>query len=268
MNNGVSRFANLINYSYLYTDLIVTVMKSFKFFAFAMVLLLALACNNSGKVVLPQLEPFVYETDEEGSYSVRISYQRIVNTEDNDIFAKIERQNYINSFFNDSDECDDVVIDLEATAKSIADEYASYAYEYGPVCWYSMDQTSFFVRDNTVLCYETLIESYTGGAHGGSSLWYECFDLATGAIYDFSYLYDGEWGSAMKELVYAKLIADKVLLIESVEELPPFRSATLTDSGVVIIYQPYEVACFAAGIISVEVTDEEIVATGAPLLWE
>ena len=42
---------------------------------------------------------------------------------------------------------------------------------------------------------------------------------------------------------------------------------TLTESGVVFIYQPYEVAPYSEGIISVEISDEELAEVEAPLLW-
>lgn len=97
---------------------------------------------------------------------------------------------------------------------------------------------------------------------------YECFDLVSGALYDFSYLFEDAWSDAVRELVYNKLKEEYgVLLIESAEELPVTRSVLITDTGLLFVYNPYAVACFAAGILSVEFSDEEIAATGAPLLW-
>ena len=123
-------------------------------------------------------------------------------------------------------------------------------------------------RDDRVVCYETYLEKYSGGVHGGCSLLYECFDLMSGALYDFSYLFEDAWSDAVRELVYNKLKEEYgVLLIESAEELPVTRSVLITDTGLLFVYNPYAVACFAAGILSVEFSDEEIAATGAPLLW-
>jgi hypothetical protein len=42
----------------------------------------------------------------------------------------------------------------------------------------------------------------------------------------------------------------------------------LSDEGVVLVYQPYEVASYSEGIISVEITDEELEQMAVPLLWE
>ncbi|MBO5832084.1 MAG: DUF3298 domain-containing protein [Alistipes sp.] len=244
-------------------------MKNYRFLAFIWATLSLIGCNNIAKPTLPEFETFTYEVSDDESYTVKIAYQRIKNIEDSDIFAKIEMQNYLNSFEGHEAMTDSTPeVDLEASAKLLVEEYAGYAFEGGPMCWYSMDQTSFFVRDNTVLCYETLLESYTGGVHGGSALWYECFDLATGGLYDFGYLLDGEWEAAIKELIYAKLTSENNIIVESAEHLPPFSTATLSEQGVVIVYQPYEVASFDEGIIAVEISDAEISAAGAPLLWE
>ena len=243
-------------------------MKNYRFLALMAAMFLLVACNNSSNPQLPEFETFVYEATDSTSYNVKIAYQHIKNVWDNEVFAKIELQNYQNSFEGYEIEVDGVMnVDLDASAKLLVEEYAGYAYDDGPMCWYFMDQTSFFVRDNTVLCYETLLESYTGGVHGGSSLWYECFDLSTGSLYDFSYLFNEEWGGAIKELLYAKLTSENDLMVESAAALPQFRTAVLSEQGVVIVYQPYEVASFAEGIIAVEISDAEIEAAGAPLLW-
>lgn len=248
-------------------------MRKSRFFVAAMVVLTLAACNNSEKNVLPEFEPFTFEATDNSTYEVKITYQRIANMWDREVFAKIEWQNYSNSFAGYDTEAvtdDDgfIRMDLDAMAAHIVDEYASYAVHGEPMSWYSMDQTAFFVRDNSVLCYETLVESYTGGAHGGQTLWYECFDLSTGSLYDFRYLFEGEWSDAIRKVVYDKLVATYDILIESPEALPISDSAMLSDSGVVLVYQPYEVAPYSEGIISVELTDEEIESAGAPLLWQ
>ena len=247
-------------------------MRKCKFFMSLVLLMALVACNNSEQKVLPEFEPFTFESTDNSTYDVRVTYQRIANLWDREVFAKIEWLNYSNSFEGyEKETMDDdgfLRMDLDAAAKSIVEEYADYASEgEGPMCWYSMDQTAYFVRENTVLCYETLVESYTGGAHGGQSLWYESFDLETGSLYDFGDLFDGEWGAALRKLLYARLNEEYAILIDSAEMLPLSRSMALTDAGLLFVYQPYEVAPYSEGLISVELSDEELADTCAPLVW-
>lgn len=244
-------------------------MKKYIFFVVAMVMLASCGGKSTS---LPEFEPFVFESTDNSTYEVRITYQHIANMWDSEAYSKIEWQNYMHSFpawESVKDENDIVAMDIEAMAASIVAEYSEYAKSAeGPICSYIMDQAAFFVRDDSVLCYETLVDSFAGGAHGAQMLWCECFDIATGAPYDFRYLFDGEWGGAVKALVYERLCADNCLSIDSAEALPMSSSATLTDTGVVLVYQPYEVAAYLEGILSVEISDEELEACGAPILWQ
>ena len=82
------------------------------------------------------------------------------------------------------------------------------------------------------------------------------------------YLFEGEWGDAIRRLIYAKLNdVEPDNLIENVDMIPIADSVLITSRGLTLVYQPYAVASFAQGIISLDLSDEEIAATGAPLVW-
>jgi hypothetical protein len=140
-------------------------MRKYLFFIVTMVAVALVSCNNREKEVYPEFEPFIFEATDGSTYEVMITYQRIANMWDREVFAKIEWQNYTNSFAGYDTEVvsnDDgfIRMDLDAMAKHIVDEYSGYAEESeGPMCCYSMDQSAFFVRNNSVLCYETIVES-------------------------------------------------------------------------------------------------------------
>lgn len=244
-------------------------MRRYITYLWALVLLAAVSCSESKSREdgMPKFEPFEMAV-ESAECRVSVCYQRITNVEDNPIFADIEAQNYANTF-------DGYMVEpmsVEASAQLLVDEYSeegrwNISHSSSP-CWYTMDQQVHFVRDNGILCYETYVETYTGGAHGGSSLWYECFDLATGQLYDFTYLFDGEWSACVRELLFDKLLEiEPYTFIESADALPAANSVLVTERGVMFVYQPYAVASFASGIISITLTDEEIATTGAPLVW-
>ena len=239
-------------------------MRSYKIIVVLALALFAVACSKGDGVVMPEFSEYIFATDDTKCCEVSIKYQRIANADASAALASIDEQNYQNTFGNYSLD----VMDVEVSASTMAADYQSMCDDCDVAYYYYLDQRAFMTRDDKVVCYETYIESYTGGAHGGNIMLYECFDLASGAIYDFDYLFEDVWGEAMRKLVYDKLVATYgVLLIEGVEELPMSTSLLITDTGILFVYQPYEVACFAAGILSVEVSDEEMVEVGAPILW-
>ena len=247
------------------------IMKRVFFYTTIVPLLALVMVSCSERVAKPLFEEYRLELDEE-RYEVSIRYQHITNTDKSEAFAAIELANYLKTFESTAVE----PMDIDASARAVAEEYAEEAEEYGVDgeeaqelrCSYHLDQVAFTVRDERILCYETNIEVYAGGPHGGSSMWYECYDLSTGQAFDFAYLYEGEWADGFKALVYDRLggLVEN-LFVESPAELPISESVLITESGLVIVYQPYAVACYADGILSVEVSDDELAQIGVPLLW-
>lgn len=240
-------------------------MKRFKIYISLLLIFSAMSCAHDTADQLPEFSAVEFQASEPNCYDVSIRYQQITNTDNNPVFTAIDFQNYMVTFDTHAVVPMDVNASIEALAREYT-EWGSERYFYR----FILDQQALFVRDNTILCYETSVESYTGGAHGGYSLWYECFDLETGSPYDFGYLFEGEWAHSMRELIYAKLVALEPsvdVYLGSADLLPPSSSVLITDTGLVVVYQPYEAASFSAGILSVEITDAEVEAIGAPLLW-
>ena len=231
-------------------------------------LLLGVACGaerkNSRGDILPEFEEYRLEAAADG-YEVELSYQRIENSEASEALAIIDAANYDHTF----EEYATSPRDVELSAQLLLEDYAGEEHGDGLCYRYVMEQVAMLVRDEQVLCYETFVELYTGGAHGGHSLHYECYDIASGQAYDFAYLAEGDWGAAVRELIYQRMmeVCDGVALLDDADEVYIPRSVKLTDRGIVLVYQPYEVAFYDAGIISVELSDEELAAVGAPLLW-
>lgn len=255
---------------YLYDEFNYRTMKRFINYIAAIMLLGVVSCGeekDASDVVLPEFEPFELSVQAEGC-RVEICYQRISNIDNNPIWADIERQNYANSFRGYTLE----PMDVEASAEMLVEEYnkeGKQNLQYSVAGYsYTMDQSVHYTRDNTILCYETFIETNTGGVHSSYGLWYECFDLATGQLYDFSYLFEDEWGDAMRELAFERLIdVHPTTFIESAADMPMARSVLITEEGIAFVYQTYAVASYVDGIITLEFTDAEIAATGAPLVW-
>ena len=138
------------------------------------------------------------------------------------------------------------------------------------MCEMHLYQVASLVRNNSVVCYDTVMETNFGGIYPIVSHTYECYDLASGNIYDFGYLAEGEWSEALYELLYAKLEAEHgdSILISSPQTTHLPHAIYLTDTGITFQYQPYEIGSIDIGSISVEISDEELTAAGVPIVWE
>lgn len=227
------------------------------------------SCNqHEQKELLPEFNTFEYELIEEARYNITISYERIANTSESEAFARIDSMNYHTTFGEYALENRD----LKSSAEKLSQETVATMEEFNigeMMCEMHLYQVASLVRNNSVVCYDTVMETNFGGVHPIVNHTYECYDLASGNAYDFGYLADGEWVEALQALIYDKLIeehGDSTLLISpSTMHLP---SATyLTDTGIAFQFQPYEIGTADIGSVTVEVSDEELAATGAPLVW-
>jgi hypothetical protein len=244
-------------------------MRRFPIYIVALSLMTMASCSSDEKSQSekPQFEPFELSVESDECL-VNIRYQRISNIEDNPVFADIEAQNYAHSFDGYTVE----PMDVATSAQLLLDEYSELGADNmafaGAACSYSLDQVAHLTRGDEILCYETFVQAYTGGAHSMLSLWYDCFDLSTGRLYDFAYLFEDEWSSAIRERIYNGLVElDLALIIDGAEAVPETKSVLITQGGVTFVYQPYEVAAISDGIVAVTLNDEDIAATGAPLVW-
>lgn len=239
------------------------------------ILLLALgvvalaACASEQKdepaEAIPEFEELTFRTSGDGNYNINIVYQHIANTEVSEIFASIEESNLeLTLPREESDVAADAGFEerAEALLQTIIDDGFD-AYDLDLV------QTAFLTRNNATLCYATSCYTYMGGAHGYGTLLYTCYDLASGQMYDFQYLNAGEWEDELRMLIYQKLreVYSESELFITPDKIYVPESVLLTDVGLLLIYQPYEIAPYSTGIVQVELTDEDIAATGAPLLW-
>lgn len=246
-------------------------MKNALNIAFIAIFFVVVGCKPSEESksnALPfEVEERTFEFIDEGYSRVEVRYQHIVSG-DNEVYAYIDEMNYAHTFGEYAVEPMNVKLVVENIAQQFSEIARDLMMEGGCEFYSLIDQTLSGVRNNSILCIETYVETYTGGAHQHYSLYYECYDLATGRLYDFSYLLDGESGPSMRELIYSTILQshDTILFIDE-EEITIPASVRVTESGLVLVYQPYEIAPFGEGIISVELSDEQIAATGAELLW-
>ena len=246
-------------------------MRRVKFYILAIAAVCAVACAEETKKSsnLPVFETFEYNVIEEDNYSFTISYEHITNTADSEALAIIEEQNYQATFGEYALEEQDLQHSAEILIEDALTSMEMYNID-GDYCSMNLYQVASIIRNDSIVCYDTFIETYSGSAHPNILHMYECYDLAAGNAYDFSYLLDGEWYEALVTKIYEKLDAEHGdhIFASSVYDIHIPRTIYLTDSGIVFLYQPYEIAAYAYGSIAVELTDAELEATGAPIVWK
>lgn len=232
----------------------------------------AAGCRGSKKSVTTPVIETVAFADRDSlrtPYDVELTYCRIVDADTNPAWASIERQNYEHIFG------DKAPADIDAAAKAVIDDFVeeciacnddepnSFEYQF------SISQDNEIVRGGSVVCYTTYYYIYTGGAHGLGTVAYDCYDLSSGQHYDFHYLMEDSWAAAVQQLVSDRLNEEygDDLFGTTPEAAYVSSAVKITDDGILIDYQPYEVAPYCMGIVSITLTDDEIAATGAPVIW-
>ena len=246
-------------------------MRKLRFYILAIAAVCAVACADETRKSsnTPEFETFEYELIDEGNYSFTISYEHITNTSDSEALAIIEELNYQAIFGEFAFEEQDLQRSSEAFKDAALESMRLFNTE-NLMCELHLYQVASLVRDNSVVCYDTVVETDIGGIYPIVSQTYECYDLGSGNIYDFGYLSDGEWYDALIEVVFNKLKAeygDKFYIV-SPEYLYLPLAAYLTDAGIVFQYNSNEIADMELGNIAVELTDAELEAVGAPLVWK
>ena len=248
-------------------------MRRLRFYILAIAAVCAVACAEETKksnIVTPEFKTFEYEFVEEGLFSFSVSYEQIANTAESKALALIEEQNFITTFGDFIPE----EKELQGTCENFKDAVydSMQMYNFANIeCDFHLYQVASLVRNDSVVCYDTVVETDFGGMFPMVIHTYECYDLASGNAYDFGYLSDGEWSETLIGVVYDKLRAEygELFYIIKPEYLYLPSTIYLTDSGIAFFYEAaHEIVAEEFGNITVELTDAELEATGAPLVWK
>lgn len=123
------------------------------------------------------------------------------------------------------------------------------------------------VRD-TLLTYTIVRESYTGGAHGMQTVEHHTYSTAGGYELTLADLLDERQIAGLTEAIRRKLCAqygaadDEGLAALGIfpDYIAPTENFRLDDEGLLLHYNPYEIACYAFGPVEVRFTAEELEA--------
>ena len=248
-------------------------MRKLRFYILAIAAVCAVACAEETKKsdnATPEFKTFEYEFIDEGHFSFSVSYEQIANTTESKALALIEEQNYTTTFgeFAFAEQ------DLQRSCEDFKDValQSMQMYNFANIeCDFHLYQVASLVRDNSIVCYDTVVETDFGGMFPMVIHSYECYDIASGKVYDFSYLSDGEWSETLIGVVYDKLRAeygDEFYIVKAKYFYLP-ATTYLTDKGIAFFYEASsEIVAEEFGNITVELTDAELEATGAPLVWK
>lgn len=122
--------------------------------------------------------------------------------------------------------------------------------------------TSAELLNGRLLVYTVSNQSYTGGAHGIYGTTSYCFDLATGTPLALADILPEDNYEAFAALLRDSIIAkyerrDASELTQDgffePETIEPNENFALTGSSVIFRYNPYEIACYATGMVEVEI---------------
>ncbi|MCR5071971.1 MAG: RsiV family protein [Bacteroidales bacterium] len=110
--------------------------------------------------------------------------------------------------------------------------------------------------------YNVSYNEYTGGAHGMYSVVADVYDLTTGEIISEDDLFAEDFQSGVKKLLAAAMeayLADNDADPEMLFSTPePNGNFCVSDTDVTWIYNPYEIAPYAMGVIELSVSWDDL----------
>ena len=147
-------------------------------------------------------------------------------------------------------------------SEDIGDELKQSWYEYR----YSIDTETRDGRDGVVV-YMVTLDYYEGGAHGIYQMLPFNFDVHTGSQLHLSDVFVPGYESRLTDILLNAL--QELTSTKSLEELHdqgylysmdmfPSENFTLDKDHITFIYNPYEIAPYAAGIIELEVDYDDL----------
>ena len=131
--------------------------------------------------------------------------------------------------------------------------------------WYLNSDIIYNNKD--LLSYAVERYTYTGGAHGLETVEYFLFDMKTGNRIDQFEIFSEVSKNEISELLKSKIKQDNGFANEDKmvahgylfpEKIVPNNNFCVTDSSLIFMFNPYEIAAYSVGTTQVELKFEEI----------
>ncbi len=111
-----------------------------------------------------------------------------------------------------------------------------------------------------VVVWENKRESYAcGAAHGNQSTAFINFSMLDGKIIEYQDLFKENYQKQLTRLVRNKLKDSSYQLLVSIDSIQLPKEFAITSNGILFSYDPYEIAPYSEGTVSIELETGEII---------
>lgn len=234
----------------------------------ALIALMLTACHRRGAAL--RFETLTLDTlIGDATYECRVEYRfaTIANAAKSEVLRTIERRNA--DYFFELEAFDGTASEAMTESLRQLDEELRLPEAAKPSvgrmqCEVSVESEGAVT--DTLLNYTIYRFNYLGGAHGMYTTAYHTYSLTTGYEYSAADLFGEERMEALTVLIrkklYEKYEATNDDELFACGFFPEYIAVTnnfkITREGVVFLYNPYEIACYAVGDIEVAVSREEL----------
>lgn len=201
------------------------------------------------------------------SYDLKYDFTYL-SSEENGTFDKAIRDSMIQLFFGLSD--------FEGTPQEAAAQYEqNLQTEYGNDTIFGNRWKGYFYSSSQVepvgkhlIAYTVDKAEYVGGAHGMRWILARNYDRLNGESLSLDDLFDAEGRTALTEQIQNRLVEQyNVPSIDSLTQcgffpspraIVPTENFSLSADSITFIYNLYEIACYATGIVQVSLSYDEL----------
>jgi hypothetical protein len=133
--------------------------------------------------------------------------------------------------------------------------------------WETMADASIILNRNSILCYRADTYAYTGGAHGMGISRFMVFDTDLKARIQLKDLFIDGYDEILGDMLEKKYSEIRFLDEEEPlteaglfdDHIHPTENFQITEEGITFFYNPYELAPYAMGSITISLSKDEII---------
>jgi len=158
--------------------------------------------------------------------------------------------------------------DFDKLMDGFMKDYEDFRKEFpdAPAVWYLKDSTAIVYNSSYILCLANISENYLGGAHGSYNVAYTNFDMRNGNVLKTKDIFNKGYETALNKMIEAQYRKQMNLkpgepLIEGglFDNKIAFNdNFAITNEGIEFLYNQYEIAPYAVGVIDIKLTYKEL----------
>ena len=130
-------------------------------------------------------------------------------------------------------------------------------------CGYVYNTMSATMVNPRVVVFENTRDTYPcRAAHGMSSVSYVNYNVDKGRIVRLDYLFNNGYKAKLLKLIRDQVTSDGVTLVDGMEAVGISPQFAITSDGLKFSYDPYEIAPYSEGVVSVKIPVENLIDAG------